>query len=88
VRWRIVLVGYSYMRSCVWLSAAKSRSFSDWIVFIHKQMRDEFNLDAVRPGSRPLPGKPQQVASGGAVLGTVDAARDGAVAPKSEPESN
>jgi len=25
-----------YMRSCVWLSAAKSWSFSDWIVFIHK----------------------------------------------------
>jgi phage gp29-like protein len=65
-----------------------SRAVNEWGLEVdEEQVRDEFNLDAVRPGSRPLPGKPQQVASGGAVVGTVDAARDGAVAPKPEPKS-
>jgi phage gp29-like protein len=60
-----------------------SRAVNEWGMEVdEEQMRDEFNLDAVRPGSRPLPGKPQQVTSGGAVLGTVDAARDGATAPR------
>jgi hypothetical protein len=45
-------------------SGIVSRAVNEWGLEVdEEQMRDEFNLDAVRPGSRPLPGKPQPVTS-------------------------
>jgi phage gp29-like protein len=66
-------------------AAIISRAVNEWGLEVdEEQTRDDFNIDAVRPGSRPLPGKPQQVTSGGAVVGTVDASRNGAVVPEVE----
>jgi hypothetical protein len=46
-----------------------------------EQYRDEMGLDAPRAGGKRLAGKPQQVSSGGALVGSVEASQQGAEAP-------
>lgn len=46
---------------------------------------DEFNFVATSDPKRRAPGRPQQVTSGGKVVGSVEAATEGAEAPKPEP---
>jgi phage gp29-like protein len=59
-----------------------SSAINDWGLEVDEEaLRDEFDLDGPRPGSRPAPGKPQQVSKGGGLVGSVEASRDGAEAP-------
>jgi len=60
-----------------------SMAINDWGMEVDsEQQRDEFGIDAPRPGSNPLPGKPQAVSSGGVAVGSLEASRDGVQPPK------
>jgi len=63
-----------------------SSAINEWGLLVdEEQLHDEFDLDMPRPGSKPAPGRPQQVTNGGALVGSVEASRDGAEAPGVEP---
>lgn len=61
-----------------------AKAIENGIEVDEEQVRDRFNLDAPRPGSRPIPGKPESVSKGGALVGSVEASREGAEAPPEE----
>ncbi len=65
-----------------------SAAINEWGLLVdEEQLHDEFDLDMPRPGSKPAPGRPQQVTNGGALVGSVEASREGAEAPGDKPAS-
>jgi hypothetical protein len=65
-----------------------SVALNEWGLPVGKEpLYDEFNLPMPMSAADAAPGKPQQVTSGGKVVGSVEAATEGAEAPKEDPES-
>lgn len=63
-------------------------AINEWgLVVDEEQLHDEFDLDMPRPGSKPAPGRPQQVSKGGGLVGSVEASREGAVAPPDDADA-
>lgn len=67
-------------------SVIVSAAVNDWGLDVdEEQIRDEFDLDKPRPGSRALPGKPTQTTKGGVTTGALEASREG-VTPPPDPQ--
>jgi phage gp29-like protein len=64
-----------------------SMAINEWGMEVdEEQQRDEFAINAPRPGTKPLKGKPQVISDGAQAVGSLDAS-DGVDNPK-EQESN
>lgn len=58
---------------------------NDWGMEVdEEQNRDEFDIDAPRPGSKALPGRATQTPNGGITTGAVQASREGVTPPPAQ----